>query len=1760
MLAALRIILRGQSCVRPALLSLVLFGITLLPVGTAGADPLSQWQWKNPLPQGNSIRSVAYGANSFVAVGDTGTIVTSADGTLWNSHKPTGNTSDLKSVSYGKKKFIAVGSAGTIFSSADGSNWSDISANFKLPTGTTVRPNLNAITYGNNQFYAVGDGGTLLSSSDGSVWVNNSNASGLTSQNLNGIVYSNFTFVAVGANGTILTLLNQGVWQAVDSGTVNGLNAVASNRSVFLAVGTAGTILSSPDGVNWSTQASPTTNSLFGVGFGSANFVATGANGTLLTWDGLNPWSAVNPLNVGPAPAGTSAALYGVACGNNLFAVVGSEGMILTAPEPAAVWSKKQTGPLAGLKSIAYGNSAYIAVGSTGSLVYSADGISWSSEGSPTNLDLNCVAFGNNQFVAVGNAGQILTSFDGLVWSSHFSGTGNLNAVLFDDRAGYDHFVAVGDAGTVITSPDGFSWSQLLPAPTSKNLKAVALGDNLLVAVGQGGAVLSSIDGLAWTVRTGITKDLNGVTAAFKPSGSATYVAVGALGTIFFSGDGVKWSAAKALPAAYKTTNLTAVACDFDSTFSSFVAVGNAGAILASADGQTWSERVRATASNLAGVSYLNTSYWVVSGNGIILNSDKLDNYISVSAARKDSGLAVATDLVDFGFVDTGKTSFAITLKITNTGQTSQLNVASLVLSGANASEFTVAASSCGAFPLLINGGASCTVDLGFQPITGAALAKSATLTINSNDLAKPALQLQLSGTGGLYLLIQPGPKGSILSGSSSGPVVSGLFATTVGATPSFFMSPAATGYYTQEVVVDGVSLGQLPSYSFPAIMASNMPGILQAYFSNASLTITASASPGGSLVPSAGQISVVHGTTQPFAIQPSLGHHLAGLLVDGAPVPLTTLYSFTKLTTNHTLEADFAVNSYSVSASAETNGVADTTGAGGTLTAGNIAPQGGCTLSGNSGSCNFNSSVTYTVTPKPGYRLINLIVDNASLGSAVTTRTFASIADSHTIKAIFTNQFDISVSFGGVLAIAGPSVHNGSVTPTPSPVTGTVPASNGLNKTFTIAADDGFDILNVKADGVSLGPVTSYTFINVLAPHTMDVSFVAKSYALNVSAGPNGTIQTPDATLIPAQVAIPYHGTRIIKIVPNPGYEVADVLIDGVSVSAVATYVFSDVTRQHSIEARFRGKPRVLVLSSSGPATPIAGLSFTMTVPAGATLPLNPDPGAPLGEVDPAALTVLPAAAGSKFDVSVFPASPAGTAKVVLVSGPGFLAGTPFLKLAYTNSATPAGSFTPNRPDTATDTTGKDIVGTVTISTVSSPAPASVANFPGGLYGAALNVALAAVPAAAEIHYRTDGLDPSELSTIYKSDNSVLIPITAALTTLKYFALDRSTGNREPVRTEIYLIDKTVPAATVTGTPPALTRLTQATLQVGGRDVVSYKYLLDSTAKLTATNAAPETPVATPIRLGVPTLLADGTHKLQVIGKDSAGNWQTSATAVQWSVDTALPVSSISPPAGLYNAPVWVTLANAKSSAKVYYTLGGQPVSFQDALGNTHPVPEALVYTAPIPITATTTLKFFALDSAGNSETGTTATYTILMLGVDAPLSPTTVTALPPVLSGSVTPGTLAASGAASVSVSITRGIRPKTTGTATVAGNRWSYDVASDPGGALQPGLNAITATAIDHAAPPNKISQTVYVRVAVAPCTAPDGDIDRDGQVTMADVSLALQMSIGLIPQDPTKCGDVWPVNLATKAPVGGGTVGVNDALFILQKVMGIASYLP
>ena len=129
---------------------------------------------------------------------------------------------------------------------------------------------------------------------------------------------------------------------------------------------------------------------------------------------------------------------------------------------------------------------------------------------------------------------------------------------------------------------------------------------------------------------------------------------------------------------------------------------------------------------------------------------------------------------------------------------------------------------------------------------------------------------------------------------------------------------------------------------------------------------------------------------------------------------------------------------------------------------------------------------------------------------------------------------------------------------------TGAVSVVSGGSQTFTITPATGKAITAVTVDGTSVGAVSSYTFSNVTVDHTIAATFSSITYAIAASAGAHGTI-SPSGTQ-----TVSYGATQSFSISPAALYRVADVLVDGVSVGQVTSYVFTNVTAPHTIAVSF--------------------------------------------------------------------------------------------------------------------------------------------------------------------------------------------------------------------------------------------------------------------------------------------------------------------------------------------------------------------------------------------------------------------------------------------------------------------------------------------------------------------------------------------------------------------------------------------------------------
>ncbi len=262
--------------------------------------------------------------------------------------------------------------------------------------------------------------------------------------------------------------------------------------------------------------------------------------------------------------------------------------------------------------------------------------------------------------------------------------------------------------------------------------------------------------------------------------------------------------------------------------------------------------------------------------------------------------------------------------------------------------------------------------------------------------------------------------------------------------------------------------------------------------------TITATASANGTISP-AGTVVLPYATGTNFIITPALGYQVSNVWVNGSAVGSTNAYSFVNVTSNQAIHADFTRIILTITASAGTNG--------------SISPIGTIQVP-------YGDGTNFTITPDPLYEVDDVLVDGISVG-AVPSYTFVNVTTDRTIHVDFAiNMYDITATAGA----------NGSISPA-----GIVQVPHGGSTNFLIAPDIGHHTDDVRIDGISVGPISAYAFLNVTNARSIYAGFAIDTFMLT-SDSPHGTPVPPGTTvhdwntLVKASIASPVTSGKVVQ------------------------------------------------------------------------------------------------------------------------------------------------------------------------------------------------------------------------------------------------------------------------------------------------------------------------------------------------------------------------------------------------------------------------------------------------------------------------------------------------------------------------------------------------------------------------------------------------------------------------------------------------------
>ncbi len=305
-------------------------------------------------------------------------------------------------------------------------------------------------------------------------------------------------------------------------------------------------------------------------------------------------------------------------------------------------------------------------------------------------------------------------------------------------------------------------------------------------------------------------------------------------------------------------------------------------------------------------------------------------------------------------------------------------------------------------------------------------------------------------------------------SGTISSPSVDGWFdAGTVELTTS-----PASGYVFSSWTTSGaVTVTSATAATTTATITG--PGTLTANFNAVSLpaefSITVSGGSREGLITPSGALNIAYGGSQTFTITPNSGYHIADVQVDGVSVGAVTSYTFSNITSSHTITATFAVNTYTI-----------------TVVSSHGSPTSSTQV--NYGG-SFTAQVTSPVSIDETHQWVctGYSVDGGSSVNA-TSYTFSSVTSDHTI--VFNWQVIIIITPNIVTEVSNGTSSN-SGTPFIFEIAGNITATQIANPTMIV--DEAANTVTLSMN--LTGPSGTTGFCNMTIPK---------------STMPSGVIPTP--------------------------------------------------------------------------------------------------------------------------------------------------------------------------------------------------------------------------------------------------------------------------------------------------------------------------------------------------------------------------------------------------------------------------------------------------------------------------------------------------------------------------------------------------------------------------------------------------------------------------------------------------------------------------
>lgn len=458
----------------------------------------------------SSLNDIYYANSMYIAVGKTGTIMTSFNGENW-SYQTSTVTYDLNKIIYDGTYWIAIGNHGIIITSSNGIDWIKRESNTIENLLQIKSKNETSIIIGSNAFlrsidsitwesitsslslitnlflindnFIVSDNNNYIYSSNGQTW-----STLIAFSNLSEAIYGINNYVFGTSTGSIFTSASlDGPWTSRYTSTNNLTGSIYVNN-IFYFGSENNIVISSSDTISWINTS--TSTEIHGFSYNNGLLYGYGTNICKLNETNWDPLMAQNIYYI-------TKISDNIAVGNNFIGKI-------TFGESIVDIILSDISPVI-LGTIENSSNEIIGYGST--TLKTTDKKTWQMLTKPAdytttieNIIQKVIKISDNLYIGI-YANYLYSSIDAIDWTIRIDMSTLYGYSIFMDviYAG-DLIVAIGAPGAIWTSSDGINWTQQnngIPNYTYQ-LTVITYVNSTYYISGWNGTFFRSSDAITW--------------------------------------------------------------------------------------------------------------------------------------------------------------------------------------------------------------------------------------------------------------------------------------------------------------------------------------------------------------------------------------------------------------------------------------------------------------------------------------------------------------------------------------------------------------------------------------------------------------------------------------------------------------------------------------------------------------------------------------------------------------------------------------------------------------------------------------------------------------------------------------------------------------------------------------------------------------------------------------------------------------------------------------------------------------------------------------------------------------------------------------------------------------------------------------------------------------------------------------------------------------------------------------------------------------